>query len=127
MILVDDALDEGEEHFDLQMLHAAPLLPPGQPVQIGTVQGTIEDDDPVPVYGQGRHWALVPTAGAGGTVGLLCSIERAERAEVTVHYGTDDRAPAGRAAGGLRTATAAVDYVPLDGTLMFVAGETRSA
>ena len=127
VILVDDALDEADEHFDLQMLHAAPLLPPGQPLQIGTVQGTIEDDDPVPVLTVAGStlggWSYGQES--AGSLAYSVRLNAPSGREVTVHYGTDDRAPAGRAAGGLRTATAAVDYVPLDGTLMFVAGETE--
>ena len=127
VILVDDALDEADEHFDLQMLHAAPLLPPGQPLQIDTVRGTIEDDDPVPVLTVAGStlggWSYGQES--AGSLAYSVRLNAPSGREVTVDYGTDDRAPAGRAAGGLQTATAAVDYVPLDGTLMFVAGETE--
>ena len=124
---MDDALDEGEEHFDLEVLQAPPLIPPGQSLRIDTVQGTIEDDDPVPVLTVAGStpggWSYGQES--AGSLTYSVRLNTASGREVTVNYATDDRAPAGRAGGGLLTATAAVDYVPLQGTLMFAAGETE--
>ena len=123
--VVDDSLDEADEHFDLHVQHKHPLLAPGDSLQIRIVRGTIEDDDPMPVLTVAGSTPGGWSYGREATDSLAYTVQLNTQSgrEVTVDYSTDDRVPAGRSAG-LNTATADVDYTALHGTLTFAAGET---
>ena len=125
--VLDDALNEAEEYFQLVLQNPVNAELPQPTPQARTVQGIIEDDDPLPVL------RVVGSTADGGSYGQESSgplsytllLSPASSRDVTVDYVTEDRLPGGRNTGGLGTATSTVDYAPLQGMLQFAAGETE--
>ena len=126
--LVDDARNEGEEFFEFVLEDPTNGELPQPTPTIRTVQGIIEDDDPLPVL------SLAGTTVDGWSYGnemagpltYTVHLNAASGREVMVDYATGDHAP-GTRSQGLPTATATEDYVPLSGTLTFLPGETKKA
>ena len=125
--VLDEALNEAEEYFQLVLQNPVNAELPQPTPQARTVQGIIEDDDPLPVL------RVVGSTADGGSYGQESSgplsytvlLRPASSRDVTVDYVTEDRLPGGRNTGGLGTATSTVDYAPLQGMLQFAAGETE--
>ena len=124
--LMDDGLNEAEEYLEFVLERPTNAELP-QPTTY-TVHGIIEDDDPLPVVSVAGSTAggwsyAVETAGPlAYTVGLSEPSAR----NVQVDYATVDRTPGARNTV-LQTATASSDYVPQNGTLTFLPGETTKS
>ena len=124
--LMDDGLNEAEEYLEFVLERPTNVELP-QPTMY-TVRGIIEDDDPLPVVSvagstaDGWSYAVETAGPLAYTVGL----SEASAREVQVDYATVDRTPGARNSV-LQTATAASDYVPQDGTLTFLPGETMKS
>ena len=121
--LMDDALNEAEEY--LEFVLESPTNAELPQSTMYTVQGIIEDDDPLPVVSVAGSTAdgwsyAVETA---GPLSYTVRLSEASAREVQVDYATVDRTPGARNTA-LQTATASADYVPQNGTLTFLAGET---
>ena len=121
--LMDDALNEAVEYLEFVLESPVNAELP-QPAMY-TVQGIIEDDDPLPVVS-----VIGSTAGGwsyadetAGPLNYTVRLSEASAREVQVDYATVDRTPGARNTV-LQTATAASDYVPQNSTLTFLAGET---
>ena len=123
--LADDALNEAEEYFQLVLENPTNAELPQPTPTNRTVQGIIEDDDPLPVVSvegsAADGWSYVDET--GGSLSYTVRLSEASGREVTVDYATVDRTPAARNQD-LNTATATEDYVPESGTLTFLPGET---
>ena len=124
--LMDDGLNEAEEYLEFVLERPTNAELP-QPTMY-TVRGIIEDDDPLPVVSvagstaDGWSYAVETAGPLVYTVGL----SEASARDVQVDYATVDRTPGARNSV-LQTATAALDYVPQNGTLTFLAGETMKS
>ena len=124
--LMDDGLNEAEEYLEFVLERPTNVELP-QPTTY-TVRGIIEDDDPLPVVSVAGSTAdgwsyAVETA---GPLAYTVSLSEPSAREVQVDYATVDRTPGARNSV-LQTATAASDYVPQDGTLTFLPGETMKS
>ena len=124
--LMDDALNEAEEYLEFVLERPTNVELP-QPTMY-TVRGIIEDDDPLPVVSVAGSTAdgwsyAVETA---GPLSYTVRLSEASAREVQVDYATVDRTPGARNSV-LQTATASADYVPQNGTLTFLAGETMKS
>ena len=121
--LLDDALNEAEEYFELVLESPVNAELPTSPAH--TVKGIIEDDDPLPVV------SVVGSTVDGWSHGeeskedlsFTVSLSAASSREVTVDYATKDQAPS--SSQDLETATASEDYTSLSGRLTYAAGETE--
>ena len=124
--LMDDGLNEAEEYLKFVLERPTNAELP-QPTTY-TVHGIIEDDDPLPVVSvagttaDGWSYAVETAGPLTYTVGLSEPSAR----DVQVDYATVDRTPGARNTV-LQTATAATDYVPQNGTLTFLPGETTKS
>ena len=121
--LRDDALNEAEEYLEFVLENPTNAELP-QPTMY-TVVGIIEDDDPMPVVSVAGSTAdgwsyAVETA---GPLTYTVRLSEASARDVQVDYATVDRTPGARNTV-LQTATASSDYVPQNGTLTFLSGET---
>ena len=124
--LMDDALNEAEEYLEFVLERPTNVELP-QPTMY-TVRGIIEDDDPLPVVSVAGSTAdgwsyAVETA---GPLSYTVRLSEASARDVQVDYATVDRTPGARNSV-LQTATASADYVPQNGTLTFLAGETMKS
>ena len=123
--LGDDTQNEAEEYFQLVLENPTNAELPQPTPTNRTVQGIIEDDDPLPVVSvvgsAADGWSYVNET--GGSLSYTVRLGEASGREVTVDYATVDRTPAARSLS-LNTATAIADYVPESGTLTFLPGET---
>ena len=109
--VVDDALDEPDEHFTVTLSNAAHAVLAGGGTT-AAVTGIIEDDDAPPRLTVAD--ADTTTEGAPeGTLRFVVRLDQASGREVTVHYATADG-----------TAHAGSDYRAAQGTLTFEAGTT---
>ena len=123
--LLDDALNEAEEYFELVLENPTNAVLPTSPTY--TVKGIIVEDDTLPVVTvtgstvQGWSHGEEAKDDLSFTVGLSAVSSR----EVTVDYATRDQAPSARQ--DLKTATAPEDYTTLSGTLTFAAGESEKS
>ena len=121
--LLDDALNEAEEYFELVLESPVNAELPTSPAH--TVKGIVEDDDPLPVV------SVVGSTVDGWSHGeeskedlsFTVSLSAASSREVTVDYATKDQAPS--SSQDLETATASEDYTSLSGRLTYAAGETE--
>ncbi len=122
--LLNDALNEAEEYFELVLENPVNAELPQPTPLTKTVKGVITDDDPLPVV------SVVGTAADGWSYGdeatddlsYTIRLSAASSREVRVDYATSDSAPEG---SNQVTATAAVDYAPISGKLTFAVGETE--
>ncbi len=124
--LMDDALNEAVEYLEFVLESPVNAELP-QPAMY-TVQGIIEDDDPLPVVS-----VIGSTAGGwsyadetAGPLNYTVRLSEASAREVQVDYATVDRTPGARNTV-LQTATGSTDYVPRNGTLTFLPGETMKS
>ena len=121
--LMDDALNEAEEYLEF-VLESPTNAELPQPTMY-TVQGIIEDDDPLPVVSVAGSaadgWSYANET--AGPLSYTVRLSEASAREVQVDYATVDRTPGARNTV-LQTATASADYVPQNGTLTFLPGET---
>ena len=126
--VLDNSLNEGEEYFQLVLENATNAELPQPTPTTRTVQGIIEDDDPLPVVSvvgstvDGWSYGDEMAGPLSYTVRLSAESNR----EVTVDYATIDRTP-GTRSQGLQTATAMADYMSQSGTLTFLPGETMKS
>ncbi|RMH16904.1 MAG: DUF11 domain-containing protein, partial [Acidobacteria bacterium] len=107
--LLDDALDEAEETFELVVSDAEHAVPPAQPGR-----ATIVDDDPPPSISIAD---LAIVEGTGGTVEaqLLLTLSSASGRDVAIGYRTADG-----------SAVAGSDYAAASGTVVLGAGTTSA-
>ena len=123
--LVDNTLNEADEYFELVLENPVNAALPQPTPQTRTVQGIIEDDDPLPVL------SVVGTTEDGWSYGdeatddlsYTVRLSAASGLEVTVEYATADPS-SGDGGSVLNSATAGEDYESLSGTLTFAPGET---
>ena len=103
--LVDDDVHEGDETFALHLSMAENAV-----VSTASATGTVVDDDAAP------ELAITDeTAPEGGTIGFTVTLTGSTSRTATVDYATT---------GG--TAHEDADYVPVQGTLTFLPGESAS-
>ena len=123
--LGNNTLNEAEEHFQLVLENPTNAELPQPTPTMRTVQGIIEDDDPLPVVSvagsTANGWSYADET--AGPLSYTVRLSEASSREVEVDYTTADRSPATRLPG-LQTATATADYSPRSGTLTFLPGET---
>ena len=123
--VLDNSLNESEEYFQLVLENPTNAELPQPTPAMRTVQGIIEDDDPLPVVSVVGStvdgWSYGDET--AGPLSYTVRLSAASGREATVDYATDDRTPGSRFPS-LQTATATVDYDPESGTLTFLPGET---
>jgi len=103
-----DLVNEADETFTVALSNPSP----NAVINVGTAQGTITNDDPIPALSVND---VTVTEGDTGTVSALFTVNLSglTAQTVTVHYATADN-----------TATAGSDYVATSGTLTFTPGQT---